>query len=736
MADEVEIVVSDKFISRGGFGAAKKGLNDLSADAAKAEKSAEKMNDEISNGFSRKGGTGKISAEVDKLGGELAKSGRSAGESAGGGFGEGMSSRMSSGAKGIGGALSGALSVLPGIGSLAGAGVGAAFSVGLTQHLEIGAARGQLKAQFGMTEAEAATSGKVAGDLYANGLGSSIGETSVAVASVGRAFKGLATEGTNSLDSVSKGALTVSKVFGTDVNAIIRSTSQLLKNGLAPDATTALDIVATGFQKGMDVGGDFLDTIDEYSPFFKRLGLNAQEGLGLVNQFLEAGARNADFAADAIKEFSLKAIDGSKTTIQAYKDIGLDADLMAQKVAAGGPAAKEALGQVISALQGMKDPVAQNTAGVGLFGTKWEDTVRDILPSLDLTKTGFENVGGSVDKMNKAIGETDASKLDQLGRKLEGIAEKGAGFALDWDKITGADRWIGTNEKINENNKLQDENNALLAKRAGLSAEAASSQDNFNKQLDSGNYQQKIGIATAAELGSANGELFAAQQQLLAGNQKLTEATGNNQAANESNLQAYLRLRDGGYAVADSLLNAATKMDDSALAATRATVKVDALGNAVISMPGQKDIAIDAKTLAADAALQGTINRIAAIQSKTVTISVQEIRTANEYSSSVGGKSGYAHGGITSRAATGGQRGGNVTMNERGGESVRLPDGSTVMPAGSTRALEQRWAEGGGGGEVTISFDTSGITDRSFVNALIGMLRVNGKKVPGLTVAA
>ena len=49
---------------------------------------------------------------------------------------------------------------------------------------------------------------------------------------------------------------------------------------------------------------------------------------------------------------------------------GLNADEMAAKFAQGGDSAKEAFYKVVSALGEMEDPLAQNTAGVNLFGTK------------------------------------------------------------------------------------------------------------------------------------------------------------------------------------------------------------------------------------------------------------------------------------------------------------------------------------------------------------------------------
>ena len=87
----------------------------------------------------------------------------------------------------------------------------------------------------------------------------------------------------------------------------------------------------------------------------------------------ESGAFNLDKVGDAVKEMAIRVVDGSDTTKQGFELIGLNADEMAAKFAAGGDTAKEAFNQTIDALAALEDPLAQNTAGVDLFGTMWED---------------------------------------------------------------------------------------------------------------------------------------------------------------------------------------------------------------------------------------------------------------------------------------------------------------------------------------------------------------------------
>jgi hypothetical protein len=61
---------------------------------------------------------------------------------------------------------------------------------------------------------------------------------------------------------------------------------------------------------------------------------------------------------------------------------------------------------------------------------------------------------------------------------------------------------------------------------------------------------------------------------------------------------------------------------------------------------------------------------------------------------------------VVSRAAAGGVRSSNVVVNDWGsqshGEAIRLPQGSTVIPASMTRSMESRWGTDRGAGQAAM----------------------------------
>ncbi|WDZ87181.1 phage tail tape measure protein [Micromonospora cathayae] len=298
-----------------------------------------------------------------------------------------------------------------------GAGIGAALAAGVAGALNVGAANDKLRAQLNLTKDESARLGKVAGQLYAANYGESMGDVTGAIAKVVQAVPSLRNASLPVLKEISAGALDIARVFDQDVGGVTAAVSTMIKSGLAPNAQAALDILTKGFQSGADKGGDLLDTFTEYSVQFTKVGLDGPRALGLINQLLAGGARNADVAADAVKEFSLRAIDGSKTSAEGYKLLGLNAKDMTRTIAEGGPAARAAFGEVVERLNAMQDPVKRNAAGVALFGTKFED-LGDSFRRLDVSSLtdGLGQVAGAT----KGIAaQSDQDRLNSFVRTVQ-----------------------------------------------------------------------------------------------------------------------------------------------------------------------------------------------------------------------------------------------------------------------------------------------------------------------------
>lgn len=330
--------------------------------------------------------------------------------------------------KSLGDAL-GAVKGLPAL--AAGTVVGGLLVKGFTAALDLEDARGLLQAQLGLTGPESAKAGRIAGDLYKEAYGESIAGVNDALKNVFQS--GLADMGDSEdrIKGISRAAFNASKVMGEDLGPTTRAVSQILKTGLAKDANEAFDVLVRGQQLGINKSEDLLDTFNEYGTQFRKLGLSAKDSLGLMNQLIQGGARDSDVAADAIKEFSIRAIDGSTLTAQGFKAIGLNAKTMASEIGKGGPAARAAFGQVLTSINAIKDPVARNTAGVALFGTQWEDLGAAIgKANLKTAAASLGQVEGATDRAGDAM-TTTKTKLTQLSRTVsQTLVEAIAKYAL------------------------------------------------------------------------------------------------------------------------------------------------------------------------------------------------------------------------------------------------------------------------------------------------------------------
>lgn len=312
---------------------------------------------------------------------------------------------------------------LQGLMEKASAGVGIASGVALAgslvQAMDLSASRGKLQAQLGITQQESKRIGDVAGKLFANAYGESMADVNGAVTSVIQNMDGMRKASSSALEATTARAITTGQVLGEDVGKVTLTVSQLMRTGLAKNSKEAFDILTRGAQLGANKSQDLLDTFNEYGTQFRKLGIGGKTALGLLSQGLKAGARDSDIVADSLKEFSIRAVDGSKATVAGFKALGLNADSMASKIGKGGKTASEGLQLTLDKLRAIKDPVAQSRIAVQLFGTQAEDMGKALF-ALDPSKAvaGLGNLKGATDAASQAMGSTAASRLEAFKRSV------------------------------------------------------------------------------------------------------------------------------------------------------------------------------------------------------------------------------------------------------------------------------------------------------------------------------
>ena len=309
-----------------------------------------------------------------------------------------------------------ALAVGAGIGAIA---VGTAVAVGKsTKYLaELGdaynSAVNDIAAGTGLVGEEMEAMSDVLKDVYGSNFGESMEDAAAGITAVYQAT-GLTDE---ALAETTKAAYALSDTFGYDIAESARAAKAMMTNfGISGEE--AMGMIAAGAQNGLDYSGELIDTVSEYSVQFSKLGFSADEMFSIFQQGADSGAWNLDKVGDAVKEFSIRAIDGSKTTTEAYKSLGLDAEEMMALFAAGGDDASIAFQGVLTALMDMDDQVQRDAIGVSLFGTQWEDLGTEAMAAMADVKSGAYDT-------EDALGKINSVKYDNLGDAFEGT--KGGG---------------------------------------------------------------------------------------------------------------------------------------------------------------------------------------------------------------------------------------------------------------------------------------------------------------------
>lgn len=612
-----------------------------------------------------------------------------------------------------GGAVSGMVDNLGGAGGAflaAGAVVGGLFVNGFAQQMEQQKIGGLLAAQTGATGAAAAQLGDTAGDVFGDNFGESIEEVGEAMKAVFQNRLIDVNANTDDIKAMTEEAMTAAQVVGEEVNNVARAAQQAVRTGLAGSVTEALDLITRGTQLGLNTSEDLLDTITEYGTQFRELGLSGPEALGLISQGMKGGARDTDVAADALKEFSIRARDGSETTVRGFETIGLSAGEMGQRIAAGGDSARNALSQTLVHLQSMENQTLRDQAAVDLFGAKAED-LGDALLNMDLSTASDEFgefAGATEDAAGKIADATPA--LETAWRNIQA----GVGNAFDWaseseeiDKVIASVREHAAQAKQGQQDAADAVNEGTTSWHDQEEAvvSVVETLDKFiakQKQLASGvlelsdaeiAYQQALD--DAAESAKENGRTLdtnteKGRENREALNDVVTETYGLIEAmeAQGATTEAVSGFVAGAR---EQFLALADKMG---LGATEANRLADKLG----LIPGTYEAKVTADVSAAETNLRRISGFLAELlRPKTVTVSAVPGSGFPVVS--------HAHGGVVGagmpHAAAGGPRSNQIVAGEHGIEIIDVAPGSTVHSAPDSKRM---LAGSGDSGPMVVEF--------------------------------
>lgn len=275
-------------------------------------------------------------------------------------------------------------------------------------------AMNQVQVSTGASAKEMEEIDEIAKSLYGQNLGENFDDLASAISTVRQITKQQGQE----LEDTTRSALLYRDVFGEDIAESIKATDTMMKQfGITSDQ--AYNLLAQGAQQGLDKSGELLDSANEYAPQFAAMGFSAAEMFDMFSTGLESGAFNLDKVGDAVKEFNIRATDGSKSTIEAFEALDMNAGEMMKTIGSGGPEAKEAFGEVVQAISSVQDPVKQNEIGFALMGTMFEDLETDVVAAMGSVNSQFDATKGTMDEIAEVKFDTIGQAWRGIGRQLQ-----------------------------------------------------------------------------------------------------------------------------------------------------------------------------------------------------------------------------------------------------------------------------------------------------------------------------
>ncbi len=269
----------------------------------------------------------------------------------------------------------------------------------------------------GAGEEEAQRYQAILEEVYKNNYGDSFADIADAMAEL-TAIGGTEEWSDAGIQEILESAFFLRDTFAYDVADSMQAAKTLM-DSFGVDGSKAMSLIAEGARNGLDSSGELLDSISAYSAQFSEIGMNADDMFQIFQAGAQTGAFELGTVGEAIGEMSARLKDGSEEATEGFEILGLNAEEMTEKFMVGGDSAREAFQQTVDALAGMEDPIAQNTAGLDLFGTAWEELGPEAVDALAGIEEGIYAVGDEMESLQELGGDNLGAQLEELQRNVE-----------------------------------------------------------------------------------------------------------------------------------------------------------------------------------------------------------------------------------------------------------------------------------------------------------------------------
>ena len=260
-------------------------------------------------------------------------------------------------------------------------------------YMEMQDATSKVSAYFAETGDAAKESAEVIKNAYTDGVGDSMDSVADAVIMVKKNIKGLNQE---SLEDITKQAITLEDLFDVDMNETLRGVDALMVN-FGMSAQEAMDYVVKGTQNGLDKTNELGDNLSEYSGKFAQAGYSASEYFQLLNNGLDNGAYNLDKVNDAINEVTTRLADG--TVEEALKSYSKGTRQLFKDWQKGKATQKDVIDSIVDDINNCENQQEALNLAATAFGTMAEDGSLKFIRAMKSNGNAYDDVKGSAQDM-------------------------------------------------------------------------------------------------------------------------------------------------------------------------------------------------------------------------------------------------------------------------------------------------------------------------------------------------
>lgn len=288
----------------------------------------------------------------------------------------------------------------------------------------------QLQIETGFSEADLRPIGEAAGEAYSEGFGEGLHELTLAAATLEASLRRV--DESFDLAQATRSAEVLDQYLGVSIPESAVLAARMIRQGLAEDTVEAFDIMTYATQQYGDVGVETLEITREFGGVIARLGIDGPAAIDFIARSYNEGLLpTIDRGGELFEEFNIIMSEGTDDARAAVEGLNLDFDALRAKIIAGGPEARDAMNQILTAMVNLGDETRISDTALALFGMTIESATDkpEVIRALQTLVNTQLDVAGASEKATEQAKDMQ-TEWDKASRNIETLASKVGGVGL------------------------------------------------------------------------------------------------------------------------------------------------------------------------------------------------------------------------------------------------------------------------------------------------------------------